>query len=107
INVIEGEPNLGAGLLPAGLLRGSARKDADNARAPVGKDGLDGPAESCAVGQQENDRGDTPRHTEHSQRSAAPVVTHGAVGLYKQIFHHGYSCLSASTGCKMEALRAG
>ena len=56
---------LRAGFLPAGLLRSAAGKDADDARAPVGEDDLDGAAEACAVGEQEDNRGDAPRHAEH------------------------------------------
>src|ERR1039458_1475651 len=107
INVIEGEPDLGAGFLPAGLLRSAPGKDTDNARAPVGENGFDGAAESCAVGQQQNHRRNAPCHSKHGQRGAAPIVAHGAVSLRHQIFDHGYSCLSASTGCSSAALRAG
>jgi hypothetical protein len=83
VDVIEGELDLGAGLLPSSLLRGAAGKDADDARPPVGEDGLNSTAESCAVGKQENDGRDAPRHSEHGESGAAPVVTHGAIGLGK------------------------
>src|ERR1019366_1456593 len=99
IDVVEGEFDLGAGLLPAGLLGSAPRKDADNAGSPVGEYGLDGAAESCAVGQQQNHRRNAQSHSQHGQRGAAPIVAHGAVGLCQQVLDHDYSCLSASTGC--------
>ena len=107
VDVVEGEPDLGAGLLPAGLLRSAPGKDADDARAPVGEDGLDGAAESCTVGQQQNHRRNAPSHSQHGQRGAAAIVAHRAVSLRHQILDHDYSCLSASTGCSIAALRAG
>src|SRR5664279_4643241 len=107
IYVVEGELDLSAGFLPTGLLRSAPGKDADNASAPIGEDDLDGAAEACSVGQQQNDRCNAPSHSQHGQRGAAPIVAHGAVGLCQQIFDHNYSCLRASTGCNIAALRAG
>ncbi len=107
IDVVDGELDLRAGLLATGLLRGASGKDTDDARAPVGEDDFDGAAEAGAIGQQENHGRNAPRHAQHGERGAAAVVSHRLVGLRQQISHHGYSCLRASTGCNMAALRAG
>ncbi len=81
VEVVDGELDLRAGFLSAGLLRGAAGKDADDARAPVGEDDFDGAAKSGAVGQQEDHGGDAPGHAQHGERGAAAVVAHRCVGL--------------------------
>src|SRR5271166_6184289 len=107
VNVVEGELDLGTGLLSPGLLRRASGKDAYGAGAPVGEDGLNSAAESRSISQQKYNGRNAPGHAEHGERSAAAIMAHRAVGLRKQILYHGYSCLSASTGCSRDALRAG
>ena len=56
-------------------------KDADQPGAPLREDGLDGAAESGAVGKQQHHRGDAPGHAHHGDHGAPPVVDHRLVGL--------------------------
>src|ERR1035437_9184346 len=68
-----------------------AGKCADQVGAPLGKDGLDGAAESRAVSQQQHDGGDAPCHADHGDGGAAPVVEHCLPGLGENVFEHGCS----------------
>ena len=98
VHVVQGEADLGAGLVSAGLLAGAAGKDADHVGAPLGKDILDGAAESSAVGQQNYDGGDAPGHADHGDGGAAAVVEHRFPGLGENVFQHVATLLAGVRG---------
>ena len=88
VDIVLGEAHLHAGFVAAGLLAGAAGKEADDVGAPLGEDGLDGVAEAGAVGQQQHHRGNAPRHADHGDGRAPPVVEHRFPGLAPDVFEH-------------------
>ena len=96
VDVVLGEADLDAGFLAACLLAGAAREDADDVRAPLGEDGLDGAREAGAVGQQKHHRGDAPGHADHGDGRAPPVVEHRLPGLAPDISQHKVQLLATS-----------
>ena len=80
----DGDP----GFLPARLHGSAARNHDHQLGAEIGEDIGAGLAKAIAISQQHDDRGDAPRHAQHGERSAAPVVPHGAVGFVEQITEH-------------------
>ena len=91
IYIILSEAHLDPGFITAGLFAGAARECSDDVGAPLGKDGLNGVAEAGAVGQQQHHRGNAPRHADHGDGSAAPVVDHRFPGLAPDISQHDRS----------------
>ena len=85
VHVGELEPDFASCLGAARLERGAPGKGADHVDAPGTEDQADGALEAGAEGQQDDDRGNSPRHPEHGQRGAAAVVLHRAVGFFQQI----------------------
>ena len=75
-------------LLATGLHGSRARHHDDELGAEVGEDVGAGPAETVAIGQQHDDRGNAPGHAQHGERGAAPIVAHGSIGFLKQITKH-------------------
>ena len=99
-------------LLAASLHRSTARNHDHQLGAEIGEDVGAGLAETIAVSEQHDHRGDAPGHAEHGERGAAAIVPHGAVSFASKsrehhVYIHFYSCRSASTGCSIAALRAG
>ena len=76
VHIVFSEAHLHSGFVAAGLLAGPAGKDADDVGAPLGEDRLNGPAEPCAIGQQQHHRRNPPRHPDHGDGRAAAVVDH-------------------------------
>ena len=91
VNVVEGEADLDAGFVSAGLLAGLAGEDADGVGAPLGKDGFNGVGEAGAVGEEQHDRGDAPGHADDGDGGAAAVEEHRFPGLAENVFQHGSS----------------
>ena len=58
-------------------------------QSPLGKDGLNSLAESSAVAQQQDYGSDSPRHTDHGDGRATPVVDHRFPGLRQNVLQHG------------------
>src|SRR5581483_10558587 len=108
VDIVKCQAQLLARLLPTRLHRGTAGDNNHQLGAEISEDVGTGLSETVAVGQQDDDRGDAPRHTQYGQGSAAPVVPHGRVGFLEQIpSHRTHSCRKASTGSSIAALRAG
>ena len=74
LDILDLEAHLRTGLGAAGLERGPAGKDAHHLHAKVGEDSGDRAAKTGAVGQENDDRRDTPGHAQHSECGAAAVV---------------------------------
>jgi hypothetical protein len=89
IDVVQREPDFSAGFLASGLHRRASRNHDQQSGAEVGEDVGNRRAEAIAVGEQHDHRCDSPRHAQHSERGAAPVVAHGVVGFLEQIADHG------------------
>ena len=88
VDIFQGETDLHSRLLPA-RLHGSFARNNDHQLGPeVSEDVGAGLPKSIAIGQQHDNRGNPPRHAEHSQRRAPAVVAHRVIGLLKQIANH-------------------
>ena len=79
-----------------------APKDADDASSPIGEDGLDRPAKSCAVGQQQHDR----RAMPHAIPSMVSAYGAGCAASPRRLVNSKALTIvipasSASTGCKI------
>ena len=88
VDVVEGELDLDSGFVAAGLFAGFAGEEADGVGAPLGKDGVDGVAETGAVGQEQHDRGDAPGHADGGDGGAAAIVEHRFPGLFEDVGKH-------------------
>ncbi len=88
LDIVDVEADFNAGPGTAGLLGGSAGKDADHVRPELGKDGLKGATEACTVGEQKDDGGDAPGHAEHGDSGATKVMAHGFDGLAEDVAEH-------------------
>ncbi len=107
LDVVHLKADLHAGFRAAGLLAGAPREDADHVGAELREDGLECASEAGPVGQQENDGGDAPCHSEDGDGRTPAVVPHCFQCLAKDVLEHRYSFRSASTGCSEAALLAG
>jgi hypothetical protein len=88
VQVVQGQAHLHASLVTARLFARAARKDADGVGAPLGKNGLEGAAHACAVGQQQHHRGDAPGHADHGDGRAAAVEEHRLPRLTEYVLEH-------------------
>ena len=88
VDVIEGEANLDACFIAAGLLAGFAGENADGVGAPLGKDGFDGVGKAVAIGEEQHDGGDAPGHADRGDGGAAAIVEHRFPGLAENVFEH-------------------
>src|SRR5437868_6390601 len=92
LNIVVGEADRYARLVATSFKRGPSRKNAHRLCAETLEDIVDGAPEPISIGQQENHRGDTPRHAQHGEHGLAKVVAHGAKGLVEQIAMHAIPC---------------
>ena len=88
VHVIEREARENPGFLTARLHRSPARNDNHQLGTEIRENVGAGLAEAVAVGEQHDDRSDAPRHAQHGERRAAPVIAHGGIGFPKQILKH-------------------
>ena len=109
VDVIEGEADLDAGFIAAGLLAGFAGENADGVGAPLGKDGFNGVGEAVAIGEEQHDGGDAPGHADGGDGGAAAIEEHRLPSLAENVFEHGALLLLAQgfDGVKCGALLAG
>src|SRR5215471_11848284 len=136
VDVIHSQPNLRTCLRSARLEFGAPWKD----EYKIGAEGAEcrpqAALEASAVGQQQHNRCDAPRHSQHGQHASPAVVAERVVGLGYEIEDHqkaapgfwllatgslpaslgrspsaastcSYSCLNASTGGSRAAFLAG
>jgi len=88
VHVVERESHLDTRFVAASLFARAPGKNADQVRAPLREDVLDGAAEPRPVGQQQHHRGNTPRHSDHRDGGAAPVIQHRLPRLTENVFEH-------------------
>ena len=82
-HIVIGKAHQAARFIASGLLRSSARKNADRGRAKTLENILYGPSETIPVREQQDDRRNTPRHSGHGAQGSAQVVPHGRNRLLK------------------------
>src|SRR3954451_1908871 len=88
IHIFLGEPNLHSRLLTARLHGSFSRHNNDELRPEVRENIRAGLPKAVAVSQQHDDGRNAPRHAQHSQRRASPVVTHRVISFLQQIANH-------------------
>jgi len=81
VDILEGKSNLRSGFLSAGLHRGAARHQDHQLGAKVREYVGASLSETVAVSQQDHNRGNAPRHAQHSEGGAAAVEPHRTVGF--------------------------
>ena len=81
VDVILREANLHSGFLAPGLHGSFTRNHDDELSPEIRKDVGAGLAETIAVGEQHDDRGDAPSHAQHGERGSAAIVAHGRIGF--------------------------
>src|SRR5262245_9347672 len=86
--VVNHEADLRAGFGAASLERRASRKDAHHLHAKVREDSGNGTTEAGAVGEEDDDCRDAPRHAEHGERGLAAIVLQRLVGLSEEIVDH-------------------
>ena len=74
--------------VPALVQLGAAGKNEDQVGAEGVESGPQSAFKASAVGEEKYDRRDSPRHAEHGQHAAAPVVAERVVGLRGEIEDH-------------------
>src|ERR1700722_1712868 len=112
IDIRNLEANLAPRLCPSCLQRRSARKGSNYIGSPRTEDDVDRALNARAERQQNDDRGNPPRHTQHGERSAAAIVLHRVESFFQQIASHNlilgtYSWRKPSTGSSNAAWGAG
>src|SRR5882762_6807021 len=85
LNILLRESNWYSSFLTASLHGSSTWHHNDKFGPKIRKDGSAGLAKTVAISKQHDDRGDPPGHAKHSQRRAAPIVTHRRVRFLEQI----------------------
>ena len=81
VEIVDGELDLSAGFGASGLERGATGENKDEVCAPRAEGNPESVFESVAVGEEQHDRRDAPRHAEHGQHAASAIVFQRVVGL--------------------------
>src|ERR1700723_1465458 len=88
LDIVLSEADLNSRFLAAGLHGCFSRHHDGQLRTEIRKNIRESLAKTIAIGQQHDDRCDSPTHAQHGESCAAPIVTHGVVGLVEQITEH-------------------
>src|SRR5579863_100258 len=88
VYIIQSKADEHSRFLTAGLHGSAARNHDDQLRTEIGKDVRTSLAKTISISEQHDHGGDAPSHAQHSERSAAAIVPHGAVGFLEQITKH-------------------
>ncbi len=90
VEIVDGEFDFAAGLGAARLQGGASGKNEDQVCAPGAEGDPEAALETGAVGEQQHDGRDAPRHAEHGEDAAAAVVLERVVGLAGEFENHKF-----------------